>query len=81
SKPARTLAALGAEVVQGDMGETASLRPIFAGAYGAYSVQNPFINGPEAEIRQGNTSPAAGESSKTALRIRFYPSRCVLSCH
>jgi uncharacterized protein YbjT (DUF2867 family) len=34
SKPAQALMASGVEVVQGDMGEAASLRPIFAGAYG-----------------------------------------------
>src|SRR5919201_662842 len=55
SKQARSLAASGAEVVQGDMGEAVSLRPVFAGAYGVYSVQNPFISGPEAEVRQGKT--------------------------
>lgn len=53
SKQAQALKALGVEVVQGDMEEVASLRPVFAGAYGVYSVQNPFIGGPEAEIRQG----------------------------
>jgi len=55
SKQAQALARLGAEVVQGDMSEAPSLRPVFAGAYGVYSVQNPFINGPEAEVRQGKT--------------------------
>jgi uncharacterized protein YbjT (DUF2867 family) len=35
------------------MAEAASLRPVFEGAYGIYSVQNPFIGGPEQEIRQG----------------------------
>ena len=53
SEQARDLRALGAEVVQGDMAEAASLRPVFEGAYGVYSVQNPFIGGPEQEIRQG----------------------------
>ena len=53
SQRARALAALGAEVVQGDMAEASSLRPAFEGAYGVYSVQNPFIGGPEAEVRQG----------------------------
>jgi uncharacterized protein YbjT (DUF2867 family) len=53
SQQARALRALGAEVVQGDMAEAASLRPVFEGAYGVYSVQNPFIGGPEQEIRQG----------------------------
>jgi uncharacterized protein YbjT (DUF2867 family) len=53
SKQAQVLAELGAEVVQGDMGDAASLQPVFEGAYGIYSVQNPFIGGPLHEIRQG----------------------------
>ncbi len=53
SKRAQALRALGAEVVQGDMADAATLRPVFEGAYGIYSVQNPFIGGPEAEVRQG----------------------------
>ena len=53
SKRARALRALGAEVAQGDMAEAASLWPIFEGAYGVYNVQNPFIGGPEQEVRQG----------------------------
>jgi uncharacterized protein YbjT (DUF2867 family) len=53
SKPAQALEALGAELVRGTMDDPASLRPIVAGAYGVYSVQNPFIGGPEAEVRQG----------------------------
>ncbi len=55
SKRAQALAASGVAVVQGDMGEAASLRPAFAGAYGVYSVQNPYISGPEAEVHQGTT--------------------------
>jgi uncharacterized protein YbjT (DUF2867 family) len=50
---ARSLAALGAQVVQGDMEDPASLAPIFAGAYGVYSVQTPYARGPAAEVRQG----------------------------
>lgn len=53
SAPARALAALGADVVQGDMENPATLRPIFEGAYGVYSVQTPYLRGNEAEIRQG----------------------------
>jgi uncharacterized protein YbjT (DUF2867 family) len=53
SEQAQVLRALGAEVVQGDLGDAASLRPAFEGAYGIYSVQNPFIGGPVQEIRQG----------------------------
>src|SRR5919108_4816457 len=63
SKQAQAVAARGVEVVQGDMGEAASLRPIFAGAYGVYSVQNPFISGPEAEIRQGKTVAEVAKDS------------------
>jgi uncharacterized protein YbjT (DUF2867 family) len=63
SKQAQALAATGAEVVQGDMGDPASLRPVFEGAYGVYSVQNPYIGGPEAEVTQGkNVADVARES-------------------
>src|SRR5919107_5706812 len=53
SARARAVAALGADVVRGDMGDPASLRPAFAGAYGVYSVQNPMISGLADEVRQG----------------------------
>jgi uncharacterized protein YbjT (DUF2867 family) len=63
SARARALAALGVEVARADMGEVASLRPAFAGAHGVYSVQNPYIGGPEAEVRQGrNVADAAAEA-------------------
>jgi uncharacterized protein YbjT (DUF2867 family) len=53
SRKAQALAALGAEIVQGDMNEKSSLYPLLEGAHGLYSVQNPFLGGPEQEIRQG----------------------------
>lgn len=53
SEKAQTLSALGAEVVQGDMAEPGSLVPIFEGAHGVFSVQNPVISGLEGEISQG----------------------------
>jgi uncharacterized protein YbjT (DUF2867 family) len=53
SAKAQTLAALGAEVVQGDMAKPDSLGPIFEGVYGVFSVQNPVISGVEGEISQG----------------------------
>jgi uncharacterized protein YbjT (DUF2867 family) len=60
---ARSLAVMGAEVVQGDLNDPASLRPVFDGAYGVYSVQNPYIGGPEAEVAQGkNVGDVAKES-------------------
>jgi uncharacterized protein YbjT (DUF2867 family) len=63
SERAQALAALGATVVQGNMEDPASLDQAFAGAYGVYSVQNPYIDGPEAEIRQGKH---VAESAKAA---------------
>ena len=62
SKRARALKALGADVVQSDIGDVATLRPIFEEAFGIYRVQNPFIGGPEAEASQGkNIAEAAKE--------------------
>jgi uncharacterized protein YbjT (DUF2867 family) len=72
SAKARTLAALGAEVVRGDMGDPASLAPIFSRAYGVYSVQNPMISGLEAEIRQGKT--VADVASKVGVQHLVYGS-------
>lgn len=45
------------------MGDIATLLPLFDGAYGIYSVQNPVISGPDAEVRQGkNVTDAASRS-------------------
>jgi uncharacterized protein YbjT (DUF2867 family) len=63
SKQAQALAASGAEVAQGDMADAASLQPHFAGAYGVYSVQNPFIGGPELEVKQGKTVADVAKAS------------------
>jgi uncharacterized protein YbjT (DUF2867 family) len=72
SAKARTLAGLGAEVVRGDMGDPASLAPIFSHAYGVYSVQNPMISGLEAEIQQGKT--VADVASKVGVQHLVYGS-------
>lgn len=53
STKAKALLAMGAEVVRGNMDEPDSLIPIFQGAYGVFSVQNPMISGVEREINQG----------------------------
>ena len=63
SPQAQALAALGAEVVQGHMEDPASLQPCFAGAYAVYSVQNPFIGGPEAEVMQGKNVADVAKAS------------------
>jgi hypothetical protein len=47
---ARSLAALGAELVRADMGDRASLLAALCGVHG---VQNPMTSGLEAEVRQG----------------------------
>jgi len=52
-EPARALAALGAEVVQGDLDDAASLQRAFAGAWGVFAVQNTWEAGVEKEEEQG----------------------------
>jgi uncharacterized protein YbjT (DUF2867 family) len=64
SKKAAALAATGAQVVQGDMADPASLGPVFAGAYGVYSVQNTMLSGVQGEIQQGkNVAEAARQAN------------------
>lgn len=63
SQAAAALAGLGAEVVQADMAQPASLAPALSGAYGVYSVQNPMPGGTAGEIQQGkNVGTAAREA-------------------
>lgn len=50
---ARDLAHQGADVVQGDMDDRASLDRALEGAYGAYSVQNFWETGYDREVEQG----------------------------
>ncbi len=53
SEKALAVAKLGAEVVQGDMEDRASLEAAINGIKRVFSVQNPFISGSEGEVRQG----------------------------
>lgn len=63
SEKAVALSVLGAEIVQADMGDRDSLLPVFKGAYGVFSVQNPIISGIQGEIRQGkNVGDAARQA-------------------
>jgi uncharacterized protein YbjT (DUF2867 family) len=56
SRPAaQELAALGAEVVQGDMDQPESLEPVLEGVYGVYGVQNFWEVGYEREIAEGQS--------------------------
>jgi uncharacterized protein YbjT (DUF2867 family) len=59
-KPARRLAALGAEVIAADMAIPTTLDTAFRDAYGVFSVQNPMTAGLNGEIDQGkNVADAA----------------------
>jgi uncharacterized protein YbjT (DUF2867 family) len=53
SEKARALAALGAEVVPGDLNDAASLKRAFDGAWGVFAVQNTWEAGVEGEEEQG----------------------------
>lgn len=50
---ARALAAKGAEIVQGDLDDAASVEKALAGVWGAYGVQNTWEAGVEKEEEQG----------------------------
>ncbi|PWU18142.1 MAG: NmrA/HSCARG family protein [Verrucomicrobia bacterium] len=64
NKPAaRALAQSGAEVVQGDLNDAASIKKALEGAYGCYSVQDGMEAGFEAEVRQGK---ALADAAKAA---------------
>lgn len=60
SKAARSVGALGAEVVQADMDDRRSLERAFADVAGVFAVQNHHISGYEGEVRQAkNVTDAA----------------------
>lgn len=53
SEPARVLKKSGAEIVQGDLNDEASLRKAMEGAWGVFAVQNTWEAGIEGEEEQG----------------------------
>jgi uncharacterized protein YbjT (DUF2867 family) len=65
---AQPLREIGAELVQGDLTDRASLDKALAGAWGVFSMATPFEAGPEAEVRQGTT---LGDAAKAA-GVRHY---------
>jgi uncharacterized protein YbjT (DUF2867 family) len=68
AEKARVLAGLGAEVIEADMNDPASLRAPFAGASGVFSVQNGLKAGFDKEVRQGrNVADAAQAAGVTHL--------------
>jgi uncharacterized protein YbjT (DUF2867 family) len=66
-KPAaRALADAGAEVVQGDLNDRASLDRALKGAYGVHSVQSYMPHDPTGEIYQGKTLVDAAKAAGVA---------------
>ena len=64
SDNAKALAALGAEVVQADLEDPASIEAAFAGAYGAFCVTFFWVDfSPETEMRHARTMAAAAKSA------------------
>lgn len=59
---AKALAALGAELVQGDLDDPATLPPALEGAAGLFSVQRPD-DGTDSELRQGLNLMAAAHKA------------------
>jgi uncharacterized protein YbjT (DUF2867 family) len=55
SDRAQALAALGAELVVGDLGDEWSLAQALAAVPAAYAITTPFEDGADAEVRQGDT--------------------------
>lgn len=63
SRAARELATLGAEIVQGDLNDQASLGLALAGAWGVFAVQNTWEAGVEQEEVQGKRIAAAAREA------------------
>jgi uncharacterized protein YbjT (DUF2867 family) len=68
SDKAKQIAALGAELVTGDMEKPETLPALFQGATGVYSVQNPYTSSFASEIQQGkNVANAAKMAGVTHI--------------
>jgi uncharacterized protein YbjT (DUF2867 family) len=72
SQKAATLKALGAEVIQADLEDLASLEAAFSGAYGVFNMQAPVPGKIEVEIRQGRN--AAQAAKRAGVRHVVYGS-------
>lgn len=67
AKPsARALLETGAEVASGNLDDFDSLRHAMEGVWGVFSVQTPFEEGLEAEVRQGITLADAAKRSQVS---------------
>lgn len=70
SRKAQALAALGAEVVAGDMADLDTLKRVFQGAYGVYSVQNPYTASFSGEVQQGKNVAEAAKAAGVAHLVQ-----------
>jgi uncharacterized protein YbjT (DUF2867 family) len=77
SPAARAVAALGAEVVRGDLDDAASLRPALDGAWGTFAVQNTWEAGVAKEEEQGKRFAEAARQAG----IQHYVYTSVGSAH
>jgi uncharacterized protein YbjT (DUF2867 family) len=68
TKKAQAIAALGAQVVEADMFDPATLERAFDGVHGVFSVQNHHISGYDGEVTQGkNVADAAKRTGVSHL--------------
>lgn len=70
SRKAKPLAALGAELAAGDMTNLDALKPIFQGASGVYSVQNPYTSSFASEVQQGKNVADAAKAAGVAHLVQ-----------
>lgn len=66
TKKARAVTELGAELVQVDASEPASLEPAFDGVSGVYCVQNHHLSGYDGEVAQGRSVAEAAHRAGVA---------------
>lgn len=77
SENAKALAALGAEIVYGDLNDAASLDSALKGAWGTFAVQNTWEAGVEAEEEQGKRFAEAAKKAG----VQHYVYTSVASAH
>lgn len=69
---ARKGAALGIDLIEGDMADTAALDRLMQGAYGVYAVTDFFRNGLDKEVQQGRAVAAA--AARAGVEHFVFPS-------
>ena len=70
---ATSLAKAGAEIVQGDLTDHASLQTVLRGVHGVFAMSTPFEAGMEAEVRQGIMLADAAKQADTSPIMSMRP--------